>query len=316
MAKLLFFITSHKNPGQVVRLVHALKQSCPDAAILIHHDPAGDPLDQTSLSQFQDVYCLSNPIRVGWGEFSVVESELRGIEWLMQTGLDFDWLVLLSGQDYPLRPLAELQNYLETTSCDGFLEYFPISNPPDTIWNWNAHSGIERYHYYYLTVNPALKALFFKLYRLVNWQPWLRVKAGRFGAKLAFKRRQSIFSNTFVCYAGSQWHTLNRRCIQYVYDFIQSQPKIVDYYRHTMVPDESFFQTVLVNNSDLKLCNDNLRYIAWEPPYPAIMQSQDRNRLMTSGKFFARKFDITVDADIFDRLDDHLGITPQSLVSQ
>lgn len=261
MAKLLFFITSHKNPSQVVRLVNALKQSCPDAAILIHHDPAGAPLDQTQLFTAQDVYLLNDPIRVGWGEFSVVESELRGIEWLMQTGLNFDWLVLLSGQDYPLRPLAELQTHLDTASYDGFLEYFSINNPPDTIWNWNAHSGIERYHYYYLTVNPALKVLFFKLYRLVNWQPWLRVKAGRFGAKIAFKRRHSIFSNTFTCYAGSQWHTLNHRCVQYVYDFIKSNPKFIDYYRYTMVPDESFFQTILANNPDLKLCNENLRYI-------------------------------------------------------
>lgn len=314
MTKLLFFITSHKNPNQVVRLVNTIKQSCHDATVVIHHDPKGHSLTFTEFYKADDIYLLENPVSVGWGEFSVVESELYGIDWLIQQNINFDWLVLLSGQDYPLRPLIELDNQVSCTSYDGFLEYFPIENPPDTVWNWDSSSGIDRYYYYYLTVNPALKPLFFKLYRLVNWQPWLRVKAGRFGAKLAFRRRKPIFSDTFHCYAGSQWHTLNYKCIRYIYDFIQSHPEIVEYYRHTMVPDESFFQTILVNNSNLKLCNDNSRYIAWEPPYPAIMQSKDFNRLISSEKFFARKFDTAIDTDILDQLDLHLGITSQKAI--
>jgi hypothetical protein len=195
MTQLLFLIAAHKNPVQVVRLVHRLKRECPTAGVLIHYDPRGEPLAPAAFSTWDDVHIFPHPISVGWGEFSVVESELRCIDWLWQRQIDFDWLVLLSGQDYPSRPLSDLNTLLSTTAYDGFLEYFSIFAVPETAWGWEGQLGLERYYYRYSSVNSALKPLFYKLYRPINWNPWLRVKAGRFGAKIA-RRRATPFSES------------------------------------------------------------------------------------------------------------------------
>ncbi|MBE9139444.1 N-acetylglucosaminyltransferase [Nodosilinea sp. LEGE 07088] len=305
MPKILYLIASHTNPAQVAILAERLIQGSADAQVLIHHDGAQPVLDAALFKSRDRIHIFPQPISVQWGSFSVVDAELRCIAWLLQQGIPFDWLVLLSGQDYPIQPLAQFEQLLAQTTYDGFIEHFPAHNPPATQWNWDKHLSFERYWFRYYSVPAQLKWLFRKLYRPVNWNPWLRVKGGRFGAKLALRRRNTPFDGTFSCYAGSQWHTLNRRCVEYIDNFVQDRPDIVEYYRHTMVPDESFFQTILVNRPDLELCNDNLRYISWTPPYPAILQSQDFDALIRSGKYFGRKFDITVDADICDRLDTH-----------
>lgn len=315
MPQVIYLIASHKNPAQVARLARSITSMSPQAQVLIHHDPSGPCLDVQSFDSDR-IYIFDAPITVGWGEFSVVESELRCINWLQQNSIRFDWLVLLSGQDYPVQHVATFEHYLKDTSYDGFIEYFPYNKPPKTLWNWGADLGLERYYYRYYRAPARLKWIFRKLYRVVNWQSAVRLKGGKFGAKVAVRHRRTIFSNSFRCYAGSQWHSLNRRCVEYIQHFIQNHPEVVEYYRYTMVPDECFFQTILANNPDLKLCNDNLRYIAWEPPYPAIMQTQDFDRLIGSDKFFARKFDITVDADILDRLDHHMESLSQQSASK
>lgn len=307
LSKLLFTITSHKNPAQVIRLVNIIQTHCSDAFIVIHHDQTCSSLKKSQLSQYQNLHLLENTISITWGEFSVIESELNCLRWAKDSKISFDWIIALSGQDYPIRSISELQTLLASTKYDGFLEYFLATAPPSTAWRWGEKLGIERYHYKYFSVNPLLKPLFYKLYRPVNWQSLLRVKAGRFGAKVAIRRWKTIFSDCFRCYAGSQWHILNYRCVEYIQDFIQAHPKLVEYYRHTMVPDESFFQTILVNNPDFKLCNDNLRYISWQPPYPAIMKSKDLPKLINSGKYFARKFDTNADSQILDQLDQYLS---------
>ncbi|WP_035992822.1 beta-1,6-N-acetylglucosaminyltransferase [Leptolyngbya sp. KIOST-1] len=305
MPKILYLIASHTNPTQVARLAKSLLHSSSDARVLVHHDGSRPALTTGTFADDPRVMIYPIPLSVKWGDWSVVELELRCLAWLQEKAVEFDWLVLLSGQDYPLQPLAKLEQCLSQTTYDGFIEHFPAESPPETQWNWDHRLSLERYWFRYYTAPPRCKWLFRKLYRPINWNPWLRLKGGRFGAKIALRRRTTPFSSSFRCYAGSQWHTLNRRCVEYIHRTVQTRPDLVEHYRHTMVPDESFFQTILVNNPDLNLCNDNLRYIAWRPPYPAILQRDDFDALIHSGKFFARKFDTTVDAAILDRLDDY-----------
>ena len=310
MTHILYLIASHSKPEQLHRLVKTLKANDSKAQILIHHDYSKSYLDPALFQQIQDVHIVENPVVVRWGEFSVVELELRCFDWLTKHSIQFDWLVLLSGQDYPIQPLQNLRGFLEKTEFDGFIESFLAESPPDSVWNWGKGLGVERYYYRYNTVPSQLKWIFRKLYRFVNWQPLFRVKGGKFGAKIAIRRRSTPFNNQFKCYAGSQWHILNHRCVQHIQSYVKKHPDFVEYYRSTMIPDESFFQTILLNSPCLNICSDNLRYIVWEPPYPAILQSKDFEAMTTSGKFFARKFDVTVDANILDRLDQHLSVTP------
>jgi hypothetical protein len=72
------------------------------------------------------------------------------------------------------------------------------------------------------------------------------------------------------------------------------------------VPDESFFQTILINSrlAD-RIVNDDLRYIDWSEgrASPRILTSDDLDSLLASGDLFARKFDARVDERVLDMLD-------------
>jgi hypothetical protein len=82
---------------------------------------------------------------------------------------------------------------------------------------------------------------------------------------------------------------------------------LVNFFRWVDVPDELFFQTILMNSSlKERIINDDLRYIAWkdlESGSPAILKLDDFDQMMQSPKLFARKFDMTVDAEVLDLID-------------
>jgi hypothetical protein len=84
----------------------------------------------------------------------------------------------------------------------------------------------------------------------------------------------------------------------------------VRFFEHAYVPDEMFFQTLLLNSPLAStIVNDDLRLIKW--PGPAILTAADWNDILRSPDLFARKFDENVDASILDSIDrDLLGPAP------
>ncbi|MBW4647417.1 MAG: beta-1,6-N-acetylglucosaminyltransferase [Kastovskya adunca ATA6-11-RM4] len=322
MNKILYLIASHTNPEQVVRLVKTIKIGSLDSQILIHHDYSSSYLNIADFEGLSNVRVIENYVPVTWGDFSQVEMELNCINWLMTHSIEFDWLVFLSGQDYPIKPLAEIEQFLEKTRYDGFMEYFSAKEPPkeptEYGLRWNKNTGVGRFffHYYKLPSPKIIKSLIFRIGRIINGrQPLITMIADRNGARLGVRCFSTPFTSEFQCYAGSQWYTLSYRCIQYIHDFVQHHPGFVKHYQNTIIPDESFFQTILINNIKLKILNNNKRYIPWTNTSPIVLGIQDFDSLITSDKHFARKFDVNVDAQVLKRLDRYLSTNQEQLCS-
>ncbi len=54
------------------------------------------------------------------------------------------------------------------------------------------------------------------------------------------------------------------------------------------------------------MVDGHLHYISWDAvPGPKILGMEDLDAMLASGKAFARKFDVDVDAAVLDRLDRH-----------
>lgn len=137
MSKVLYLIASHTNPEQVLRLARTIRSNSPDSYILIHHDTASSELERSAFKSLEQVHILEHPISVKWGEFSLVEMELYCIDWLFTRSIQFDWLVFLSGQDYPIKPIVAIEQFLNTTGYDGFMEYFLVDRTtPSTNSSW------------------------------------------------------------------------------------------------------------------------------------------------------------------------------------
>ena len=78
------------------------------------------------------------------------------------------------------------------------------------------------------------------------------------------------------------------------------------FFLNTLIADESFFQTVLMNTSFVgNLINDDKRAIIWIPDgniklRPKTFTGEDLQYLLEGDNLFARKFDDTIDKDIID----------------
>ena len=313
MSKFAYLIVSHTNPAQVLRLARAIKRGSPSAHVVVHHDNSKSRLD---LPADSSVHLLPDPVSVEWGGFSLVEMFLHSTAW-MQEHLDFDWLVVVSGQDYPLQHLAAFEARLAASGKDGFLEYFPALGPAP----WPNGTGKRRYYYryiklpsfpYYYLVPRALKDA---LARLKIWfcgsQSFVSMQTSPrgLGTKLGLRRITTPFRDGFVCYGGADWVNLNRKSIQTIHRFVEANPEIVSYYRRTFIPSESFVQTILVNDRQMRVANDACRYIIWEQSAsasPAVLRTGDLESMLASGQPFARKFDLAIDADVLDLLDARL----------
>jgi hypothetical protein len=75
------------------------------------------------------------------------------------------------------------------------------------------------------------------------------------------------------------------------------------------VPDESFFQTVIMNSPYRNsVINNDRRHIEWRrgPEHPRIWRHEDLNELLSSNAFFARKFNADVDDRIIRALEERI----------
>jgi hypothetical protein len=93
ISKIVYLITSHTLPTQVIRLIHTLRRLSPDSIIAIHHDQSKSTLLEDDVTDVKNVYLIPNPLIVEWGGISQVECFLHSIRWLT-ANISFDWLLL------------------------------------------------------------------------------------------------------------------------------------------------------------------------------------------------------------------------------
>jgi Core-2/I-Branching enzyme len=301
--KVCYFLQTHTNPKQIYRLVRTIKKSSPNSLVIISHDFTKSYLDVRELQNWTGVKVLSG--KGGRGNFTTVQRFLDSVDWILNNEIEFDWLINLTGQDYPVQPLAQIESFLSETSYDGFLEYTKVFSSDST---WGIREGYTRYYYkYHSLINNLPEGLKYRLrpLKIVNYlQPFFRVDCS-YSIKIGL-RTSVPFTEDFICYGGSFFCTLSKKCIQYLQNFYQSKPDIINYYKGVCQSDESFLQTLLVNSKLFNFCNDSKRYYDFSITrngHPRTLIIKDYQPIVESGKHFARKFDINIDDKILDLLD-------------
>lgn len=279
--RLVFLITAHRNSLQVYRLIRALHH--PQVAIYLHADKKSD-LDLSSLPSYAKI--IRNNVEVEWRLYSQVQAIVNSLEQILEEEKEFDYLYYISGQDYPVLPVAEMIRLLALTPDTQYLHHVTL----DADGWFRARIRFERFYF------------------LSYPQWWVRMAGGIFTFlcdRTGYKRQ---FYGGMKPWGGSAWWTLTRPCLEYMLQYLRENPGLIRFMKKTIHPDEMIFHTIILHSHFAsRVVNDNLRFIDWVKgnPNPNILTAADAERIMAARPHFARKLDTETDLKIFDLLDDY-----------
>jgi hypothetical protein len=234
---------------------------------------------------------------------------------LVANAVQVDWLINLTGQDYPLRPLAASEAELVSSGADGFMEHWPAYGPQS---HWPARLVRSRYHFrhYRLARLPSpAQRLLRPVQALNRIQPLVRVHVA-YGLAIGRPVRPPFGTGTeLTLCGGSAYSSLSWPAVAYLRDYLRVRPDVVAYFRRSLSPEEVVFQTVLVSSGRFRLVPDCKRYFDFSQSrlnHPKLLTTEDLPRALASGAHFGRKFDADSHPEVVDALDAHLVRTAMS----
>jgi len=287
--KIAYLVFAYKNPQLLKRVVRRL--SSEDCSFFIHIDQKSD-IKEFSGIRGENVFFSERRIPVYWAEFSGIQAILLLIRQGLEGPQDYDYFVLLSGSEYPLRSRNYIHKFLEENRGSEFINMLKMPAPGKPISRIN-------------TLRPQSN------------EPVRRL-ALRALAKLGLAQRD--YRKHLGClepYSGITWWALTREACQYILEFVPRNQHLVDYFQDVFAPEETFFHTILGNSAFRSRIRRNLLYEDWTIPggHPAMITSEHVaffeslekvcvNDLYSPGELlFARKFSDT-DGDLLQRIDD------------
>ena len=276
-----YVVTAYKEPAQIERLIKRLSHESFD--FYIHLDKKIDKTAFLYLGDMERVYFVRKPALVRWGAHNLTVGILNSFKEILNSGRQYDFISVLSGQDYPLKPVDQLYFFLEKNIGKNFI-YF--KDPGEEWWSHN----VKRVSQYHMT-NLGFKG---------------KHRLGYFINSVLPRRK---FPLPYKLYGGpcATHMTLSIECAWYVVSFMEKDKRLMRFSYFTWGSDEFLIDTIIMNSKFRNnVVNDNLYYIDWSQGgnNPKVFTMADFEALSKTDKFYARKFDIKVDSTILDKIDE------------
>ncbi len=304
-----WFIQSHRDPEQILRLLRTLRRGS-DGPIVLRHDHDVLALDTGPFTAIPGVHLLRGSGRQIRGAYSCQpQPYLDLVDWLERDRVSYDWLINLTAQDYPVTPVARIEEFLAASTADGFLRWWDVESAESP---WSRRKARNRYWHRYRRLPAGSEAVL----RALRWITWVTPLHFYFdyGPQIGVRLLRTPFDDGLRCLGGRSWWTLRRPAVRYLRDFLAARPEVERHYRGTVVPEESMVQTILVGSRRFDLVNDDLRFIDYSRSVrgsPRTLTAADLPLLAAGNYHFARKFDLGTGRELLDRIDrELLGFEP------
>ena len=278
--RIAHLILTYTNPIQTERMIRNMAHENFD--FYIHVDKKFDINPHLFLKDLPNVYFINDRTDVKWAGYNTVKATFRCIKEITSTGINYEFINFLSGQDYPLKPASALMDFFERNKGKEFLSYRDIRN------DWK--EGLIRMEKYFLA-NHSFKGKY-TLEKLINF----------------FLPKRTLPYNLHP-YGKSMFWMLSPETALYVVNKVESDRKLRNFFYYCWASDEFVFQTILMNSPlKDKIINENYRYIDWSMggANPKILDEDDFKMIKDSNMLFARKFDLEKSKSLLKRIDTEL----------
>ena len=260
MKKHALLIQAHQDISYFIKLAKIQ----PNVNFYVHMDAKSRDFPKTDLANLANVVLLSDRVSVRWGGFSQIEATLK----LFETAFaheDNAYFHLVSGEDVVLQPFEVIEKQWQQRF--GFQAMMTCEMAP-------------QYAYRFIMDSPHADS---------NWQRQLT-------GKVITKLQQGVAKVKpyhSPIYFGSQWFSVTRADWEKIVPFTDEYS---DFFRHKLVPDEHFFQTLITEKltNQIRLSNDNRRQIIFDKNVnngnsPIYLDLLKLERAKFDGYWFARK---------------------------
>ena len=302
--KIAYLILAHHMPVHLNKLLDALNSE--ESVFFIHVDLKSDI---NFFQRFKETNVKLIDERVNLNRFGFSNPiAMINLITAAQSENCFDYYIILSGQDYPIKSNAYIQKYLSKNKGTSFINFYPLFKGAD-MYDW-----VTKHYYvdYYASFPKLIVKHIKRIEDLIN----------RF-----LPERKLPFG--YIPYRGSQWTCLYKDVVIYLLYFINSTQEgkeILNFFKSVKCPEEILFQTIIINSKFAKTCryfdrdvlnnnkfmkNENkayLHYIDWDPDRedPAILDESDFVAISKSEFLFARKFDEVKSRRLLEMIDSQL----------
>lgn len=288
--RIAYLVMTHQNPRLLRRVTEKL--SSEDSAFFIHVDAKSDLAEFSGIA-CSNVHFVEKRVPVYWGEFSVVDAVLRLLRQATTGPTEYDYVVLLSGSDYPLWSRDYISCFLRENRGTEFMSI--VRMPCES-----AGQPLSKINRIWIQSNKPVRRLVMRAL-----------------AKLGLARRDyRRFLGDLEPYAGDMWWALTADACRYILDFVERNQSVRKYFETTPAPDEMFFHTILGNSPYASRLRRNLVYTDWSAggSHPALIDEKhisffaahkkvSVNSVFGPGEaLFARKFSDDR-LDLLDKID-------------
>lgn len=316
MINIAYLIMCHKNPEQVTRLVSKLKSK--NSTCFVHVDKEAG--FDTSVIVNGGVL-TSNRFHGVLGSYSLVQISnellLTAREYGEKNAIRYQYFCLLSGQDYLLQNVEDINGQLEKAYPRPYIDCTPWAKG-----NWVDAGSHNCCWFMKIDKEITRRMPKLSLKRKIIKAPFVianRIFRNKMNVKQLFAR------NKVDLYGGSAWWILPDDMVDYILEINKDWGKSCKFYPliYTLVPEETYYQTLLMNSSYKNrvtvnppdMVQQNCKTYAnfssegknfTGHPHTLTMSDSKKLKELSSTKFFARKFDDTVDSDVFEWIDQNL----------
>ena len=278
---IVILIHAHKNIECLNKLIKSLVYD--NFIIYVNLDKKSDINPQQIDSS---AILVKKRVNVTWGEYSIVNQTLHSLQQIVDEQEDFSHVLLISGQDYPIKSNQYIDDFFKKYKEISFIECLLITESnkyKPYIWRY------DRRHY---PANRILERKIHTAYKL----------AYKF---ITGKEYKIKMIHNLTPYWGSQWWNLSKEAVYYSLEFAKNK-KITTFFTTTWCSDEVFFQVLLMNsNLKDKIINKNFRYIDWTNCInsPRVLSEDDFNKIIDSDNLFCRKIDKDISDSLVEKLE-------------
>ncbi|MBD9050137.1 beta-1,6-N-acetylglucosaminyltransferase [Ruminococcus sp.] len=270
-----YLIIAHNNFGVLEKLIKMLDYKHNDLYVHIDKKVENFNLDFfRALCTHSNIYFLPKRIDVKWGGQSQILTEMLLYKYAYKNGT-YSWYHLLSGVDLPLAKAEKIYSFFS----DKNRSYIYIQ-PNTSEWD---KQRISRYRFN--IKNEVISNTIFNIQGKININ---RVK------NIEVKK-------------GSNWASLTNKSVEVL---LEKERMIKRMTFASLCADEVYKQTILCKYAAGTIFYDeygnttDLRYTDWSEggAHPKTLDDTDYEKIMSSGKLFARKFDEEKSKKIIDRI--------------